>query len=80
MWGIQGYVFGYLHIRWLTYVYLLVIWLLTFQQRKQLLQFWQQLRLELKKAYKPVVIFIVIGTTLQVLPMFGSGLLYSKGA
>src|SRR5258708_6811654 len=35
LWGLQGFLFGYLHARWLTYLYLviaLILWIKTHQQ------------------------------------------------
>jgi hypothetical protein len=79
LWGVQGYLFGYLHMRWLSYIYLLFFmgnFLLHFSQQKTT---FIQLRKVSTSFFTPAVIFIGIGTVLQVLSVIGSGVAYTKG-
>ncbi len=79
LWGVQGYVFGYLGMRWLSYIYLLFFaaeFFIHFPQQK--VKF-SRVQKASRSFFKPAVIFIVIGTVLQVLSVIGSGVAYSKG-
>lgn len=79
LWGIQGYIFGYLHIRWFSYFYLLFfagVFLSNLQYQKQELK---KLKLALKLSFRPALYFILVGTVLQVLSVIGSGLSSRNG-
>ena len=80
LWSLQGYVFGYAHLRWLSYVYVVGVLYLS---RKDILQ-------TIKRGITPVlrnilsfdrviVGCIVVGAILQALPVFGSGAMYPDG-
>lgn len=79
LWGIQGYLFGYLHARWLTYLYLIFFSISFFLNTSNEKKYWQKIRQEIHAAYKPAFIFICLGTILQILSVIGSGMLYPQG-
>ena len=80
LWTLQGYIFGYLQIRWMSYLYVAgVIYL----SRKDILRTIQG---GLTRSLRSIclfdriaLLFIVIGAILQALPVFGSGALYADG-
>ena len=78
LWTMQGYAFGYLHIRWLTYLYLLVIVIFSCKQipniKESYLYIWQRI-----KNNKIVTIIIFAGMVLQTINMFASGLVSDDG-
>lgn len=78
LWAMQGYVFGYLHLRWLTYVYLLVVIVLAFPHRKAIcnsfIYVWQSILRN-----KLIAGFVIFGVVLQSQVMFGSGLVTPQG-
>src|SRR5579859_8191217 len=79
MWGIQGWVFGYLHVRWLSYIYVLrciLLLIVNWQSEKKIFtQLWQEIR----ASDRFVAAFILFGSFLQLFSVFGSGLRYTKG-
>lgn len=79
LWGIQGYLFGYLNFRILTYLYLLFFLFLAY--KKQLLH--PNISLQnihrVIKENKIITSLLVIGGIVQSIPLFGSGLLYPDG-
>lgn len=73
-WALQGYILGWIQIRWATYVYLAMFLFLFWQQRKHLLPIqWRQ------NFPKPVWALIFLGVILQVIPVFGSGWMGAEG-
>src|SRR5579859_3172423 len=44
MWGAQGYIFGYLHARILTYAYIVICLFLLYIQRKDFLHYIKQIK------------------------------------
>src|SRR5579859_3194881 len=79
MWGIQGWVFGFLHVRWLSYIYVLrciLLLIVNWQSEKKIFtQLWQEIR----ASDRFVAAFILFGSFLQLFSVFGSGLRYTKG-
>ncbi len=75
----QGYAFGYLHARWLTYFYFGVAVLLWYRDKS----FHQNyLKAALEKIYKQdrkVIFCLLSGAVFQSLIMFGSGLRFPNG-
>lgn len=78
LWGAQGYVFGYAHIRWGTYIYVGLIGALLLLRRSEIIAFWNSAWRK-KKIDVSIVLIIVIGVIAQCFQMFGSGLLYKDG-
>lgn len=67
-WGIQGYVFGWLQIRWVTYLYLAFFAWQAWKIRKH----WWPITYHLGSTSLQKVI-LVIGTILLLIPVIGSG-------
>ncbi len=79
LWGIQGYIFGYLNLRFVTYGYILLFALLVFFQRTQLLDTVKSSKKKLAKFDRVALSLIIIGMILQAYPVFMSGMMYSDG-
>lgn len=81
LWGLQGILFGYLGIRWASYVYLIVVvgvWVLKNKVRfKNFLSFPKGTIF--RKADKLLVFLIVVGTFIQVLATWFTGLYDKEG-
>lgn len=76
LWGWQGFIFGYLGIRWASYflsTYVLIFWI-----RNNFLIFISNLKLELKnvKIDKILLILIIFGVTSQLLSVWFNGTLF----
>lgn len=79
LWGVQGVIFGYLGLRWLSYVYLLVtflLWLRTYGRRGtfDLIQHF--------KGWKPdflLTALVLAGSFLQLTIIWFNGFLYPDG-
>src|SRR6185437_15013066 len=79
LWGWQGFIFGFLQIRWMTYFYLLfflIVWIKS-GDPKSILE-------SIKRRHKPtvdlpIILLILVGTLLQMLGVFFLGILTSKG-
>lgn len=79
LWGVQGYVFGYLHLRFVSYLYLVFfLYYFIFRCRFDLKEFTSSI-VNIIKQNKGLVLFIVVGSVLQIFQVFGSGLLYTDG-
>lgn len=77
LWGIQGFVFGYTNLRFLSYVYLVIfflIWLKT-----NLKNHFPTLRFPKVKVDWLTTLLLAVGTILQVVVIFFNGIIYSKG-
>ena len=72
LWGWQGFVFGFLGARWLSYMYLVVIFFLWFVSRRKT-------KIIVPKIDIPITFLIVIGTFLQTFVVFFTGLLWKDG-
>ncbi len=79
MWALQGYVFGYLGFRFLTYVYLVVFLILFLKQKKEFTLKLSKLKKDLQKIDKIALLIIIFGVILQTFPTFASGMLYVDG-
>src|SRR3989338_3614086 len=81
LWGWQGFVFGYLNIRWLSYIYLLLflfLWL-----KKVVPSYKQYKRFEPFKILKNtdwiLTLIIVLGVFIQLTSVWLTGVLTTKG-
>lgn len=77
LWGWQGYILGYLGIRWATHAYLvifLLVWLRSINVKK-LFNF----ELEAKKIDFLLVSIIILGIIIQLSSMWFNGILSDKG-
>ncbi len=74
LFGIQGYIFGWLGIRGASYVYLIVVAYLSIKQRQAITQFLPSLLAQVRSQSKLIMVIIVMGVLLQSFQMFGNGL------
>ena len=77
IWGLQGVLFGYLGLRWLTYVYLLiafVFWANLFLRHKP--SIFKEIRS--KKPDMLLLVLIVVGSLIQLTIVWFNGVLYSN--
>ena len=74
LWGLQGYVFGYLHARWLTYVYLGLCFPMFIISVKKIRSFSFKLSVS-----KITAVLMTIGILLHILAVFSSGMRYKDG-
>lgn len=78
LWGVQGYLFGWLQLRFLSYAYLALSgWWLWQHRRSEL----QKLAVVIEQARAiPIWLWAIVasGTVLQLLPVFGSGLVRNQ--
>ncbi len=78
LWTTQGYVFGFLNIRWMTYLYVLAILILSYEKLSTIKKIHYYASLQIKKN-KFVTSIIIVGMIMQSLLMFGSGFLTTDG-
>ena len=79
LWGVQGVTFGYLQIRWATYIYLVFFLLSAVKRFPVEKKIWQGFWKRLQEMPRWIWIIFGVGTIGQLLPTFGSGLLYANG-
>src|SRR5260221_3271006 len=60
MWGVQGFVFGFIQLRWLTYLYLMFFGFLYLQKLSLKKFFWRKLYKECKRSSQAALIFILL--------------------
>lgn len=79
LWGFQGIVFGYLGLRWLSYIYLLItfiFWVKTYLRKKKFIS------IQHFKGWKPdflLATLVIIGSFLQLTIIWFNGFLYPNG-
>jgi len=81
LWGWQGFIFGFLHIRWLTYGYLLaflLIWVRSLD-RNSVYNVWTADFQKHIKVDGILVFLVILGSILQILSTFFNGILSSSG-
>ncbi len=78
IWSMQGYIFGYLHVRFLTYLYLILFFIFAIPKRKILYDNGKYLYAAIKRNMLPSSI-IFIGMIIQTFFMFASGLVFNDG-
>lgn len=78
LWTVQGYIFGYLQIRWVSYIYLFISILLFLPYKKHVLDISKYILTRIKE-HKFITAFILLGIILQTQYMFGSGIITSSG-
>lgn len=78
LWGIQAYMLGYLHLRMLTYLYLLSILIIAYRRKipvvSDMLQSWNFIKDNILLS-----IFVLIGVIGQMIIVIGSGVMYPDG-
>lgn len=81
MWSWQGFIFGYLGFRFLSYIYLLiffVFWIFNnrcFFKASAL----KKVKISFKSIDAIIIMIIVLGIFIQLVPVWGFGLQYDKG-
>ena len=78
MWGLQGYILGFLQLRQLTYVYVLGLLLGTYFKRSELKSFIGSARINLYRN-KLLSFLILMAVVIPALQLVGSGLLGKSG-
>ena len=81
LWGWQGFVFGFLGLRWMTYVYIcifLIIWILCIDRKNAYSFFKNPSRIFIKPDYL-LVLLVVVGSLLQILSTFFNGIFETTG-
>jgi hypothetical protein len=80
MWTIQGYIFGYLNMRWLTYLYLCFIFtFFVIRYGRSLLALIRSVSINIFSQNKITVVLIFLGIVVQLIPIAGSGLTMRDG-
>lgn len=77
LWAWQGYLFGYLHIRWASYLYLLLTCFFFIRYRVYRVISLRKITWQKKDVF--AVLMILIGATVQTLPYIRSGFMTSQG-
>jgi hypothetical protein len=78
LWGMQAYVFGYLQLRGLSYLYLLLVVFLAYRKRVVAVSLLSELRHEVVK-HRYIVLLLSLGVLVQMIPVFGSGVRFPEG-
>lgn len=79
LWGWQGFIFGYLNFRWLSYFYLAIfftLWLVIFFKKHSLKFF---IKLNLHNFDWKIILLIFAGTIIQVSAVWFNGILKPQG-
>ncbi len=74
LWGWQGFIFGYLHLRFLSYVYLIIFVLFFFKRG-----YFKKPSFNYKKIDWIAVLIVIIGIIAQMIPYVRMGQLTSSG-
>jgi len=78
LWGFQGYIFGFLHTRFLTYVYLGTVIFLAYKYKLFSFTVFSD-SLKWIKKNPLIVLLVLVGILVQYSSVIGSGLLYKEG-
>lgn len=75
-WGLQGFIFGYLNLRWFTYIYLVFFVMSVIRKKSR--------RLDLAKLHKrnidkAIFIIILLGVVIQMIPNAANGIGIKEG-
>jgi hypothetical protein len=79
LWSAQGFILGYAHLRWVTYAYVLLLLYGLFMKRKALGQSLQRFFRSLHTLDKLFIVLLVMGMSVQLFQVVGSGLVYADG-
>lgn len=78
LWGLQGFLFGYLHLRWLSYVYLFIVCTLWIKQHIPLYLRNPFKNFSLKKQWLTILL-LVIGCFIQLAAVWFDGIPTTQG-
>jgi hypothetical protein len=76
LWGWQGYIFGFLQVRWVSYLYLLLFLAIYLKKRYFHLE---SIKIKFKKIDFITILLVSIGIFGQIMPFVKTGLTSSKG-
>lgn len=79
LWALQGYIFGYAHIRWASYLYLVLVVFFIWKERKKFLHSLYLGWSELRELPKIILLAMLVAIIFQVYAHIGSGLIGAKG-
>jgi hypothetical protein len=80
MWALQGYIFGYLNVRWFTYIYLSFVFLFQLFRYKHIaLNMLRNISFKVISGNKITLFLISVGIIIQLVPVVGSGLNIGSG-
>ncbi|MBP9699667.1 hypothetical protein KBD71_00115 [Candidatus Woesebacteria bacterium] len=79
LWGIQGYIFGYAHLRFLTYAYVAVTLLAVLIRHRDIKKGFSFLLRGIRRMDWKLGILLLSGTLIQVMQMIGSGVTDKAG-
>jgi len=81
LWGWQGFIFGFLGIRWATYLYLIIIFLLWFRtdDKNHIINYVRNLKHRPPKLDWILFILIAVGTLFQLSNSFLTGIQQANG-
>lgn len=78
LWGMQGYVFGYLHLRFLTYLYLLLMIFFAYKRNLWFPSYFLEGLFWIKKNIF-LTLLVLLGVIVQLIPVVASGTRYQEG-
>ncbi len=78
LWTLQAYILGYLQLRWVSYIFLLLVAILAIPHRNELKKIFIYVTGRIRQN-KSISVFIFVGVILQSLVMLGSGWMTSEG-
>lgn len=79
LWGWQAYVFGYLNVRFLSYIYLLVFFIFWIKANKEKIKSLSIKTIKPLKIDKFILLFIILGSLGQLTSVFFTGVMTSDG-
>lgn len=79
LWGLQGIVFGYLNMRWMTCIYLLIFLILFVLRYKKWNILRQKIHLRIDKVAGVSIGIIIVGLVVQMVPIWSTGFLEKNG-
>lgn len=77
LWGWQGYIFGYLHVRFFSYLYILFFLVVWLKFRKKLLFVFS--KINFNKVNILIFLTIILGSSIQLSSVFFAGVHTEKG-
>jgi hypothetical protein len=79
LWIIQGYIFGQFHIRYASYLYLVVMLLFSVFTIKKIPQIKAKTLVRTGKAYWWIILLFLLGVTIQTIQAVPSGFIFADG-
>lgn len=81
LWGWQGFLFGYLNVRFLTYIYLFIFFIIWVYRKRKKVKLFKKINWQYSKRNIDfvVVLLVLLGLFIQLAPVWGFGLKFDKG-